>query len=40
MKTLEQACREKNIDLKSIEDELHIHVHLENSILYPKAFKF
>jgi regulator of cell morphogenesis and NO signaling len=23
--------------LKQFEDDLHIHVHLENNILYPKA---
>ena len=25
--------------LKQFEDDLHIHVHLENNILYPKALK-
>jgi regulator of cell morphogenesis and NO signaling len=26
--------------LEQFEDDLHIHVHLENNILYPKALKF
>jgi regulator of cell morphogenesis and NO signaling len=25
--------------LEQFEDDLHIHVHLENNILYPKALK-
>jgi len=26
--------------LKQFEDDLHVHVHLENNILFPKAMKF
>jgi iron-sulfur cluster repair protein YtfE (RIC family) len=38
-----EACREKGADISQLiqhlEDDLHIHVHLENNILYPKALK-
>jgi regulator of cell morphogenesis and NO signaling len=26
--------------LEQFEDDLHVHVHLENNILYPKALGF
>jgi regulator of cell morphogenesis and NO signaling len=36
------ACNTYRVALKLLEqfeDDLHIHVHLENNILYPKALK-
>ena len=36
----EDACNTYKVTLKMLEqfeDDLHIHVHLENNILYPKA---
>lgn len=36
------ACNTYSVSLKMLgqfEDDLHIHVHLENNILYPKALK-
>jgi len=36
----QDACNTYNVSLKLLhqfEDDLHIHVHLENNILYPKA---
>ncbi len=38
----EDACNTYRVSLKLLEqfeDDLHIHVHLENNILYPKALK-
>jgi len=38
----EDACNTYRVSLKQLEqfeDDLHIHVHLENNILYPKALK-
>ncbi len=38
----EDACNTYRVALKLLEqfeDDLHIHVHLENNILYPKALK-
>jgi len=38
----EDACNTYKVSLKLLEqfeDDLHIHVHLENNILYPKALK-
>ena len=38
----EDACNTYQVSLKLLEqfeDDLHIHVHLENNILYPKALK-
>jgi iron-sulfur cluster repair protein YtfE (RIC family) len=35
-KTLLQACNEKSLNPEGLED-LHIHVHLENNILFPKS---
>jgi regulator of cell morphogenesis and NO signaling len=38
----EDACNTYRVSLKMLEqfeDDLHIHVHLENNILYPKALK-
>ena len=38
----EDACNTYSVSLKLLEqfeDDLHIHVHLENNILYPKALK-
>lgn len=38
----EDACNTYKVSLKLLEqfeDDLHIHVHLENNILYPKAAK-
>jgi len=38
----EDACNTYRVALKMLEqfeDDLHIHVHLENNILYPKALK-
>jgi regulator of cell morphogenesis and NO signaling len=38
----EEACNTYRVSLKLLEqfeDDLHVHVHLENNILYPKAFK-
>jgi regulator of cell morphogenesis and NO signaling len=38
----EDACNTFRVSLKLLEqfeDDLHIHVHLENNILYPKALK-
>lgn len=38
----EDACNTYLVTLKTLEqfeDDLHIHVHLENNILYPKALK-
>jgi regulator of cell morphogenesis and NO signaling len=36
----EDACKTYLVTMKLLnqfEDDLHIHVHLENNILYPKA---
>jgi regulator of cell morphogenesis and NO signaling len=41
-KVPEDACNTYMVALKTLEqfeDDLHIHVHLENNILYPKALK-
>ena len=38
----EDACNTYRVSLKLLEqfeDDLHVHVHLENNILYPKALK-
>ena len=38
----DDACNTYRVALKLLEqfeDDLHIHVHLENNILYPKALK-
>ncbi len=38
----DDACNTYRVSLKLLEqfeDDLHIHVHLENNILYPKALK-
>ncbi len=38
----EDACNTYQVSLKLLEqfeDDLHVHVHLENNILYPKALK-
>ncbi len=41
-KTPEDACNTYMVAFKTLEqfeDDIHIHVHLENNILYPKAMK-
>jgi regulator of cell morphogenesis and NO signaling len=41
-KTPEDACNTYQVafkTLKQFEDDIHVHVHLENNILYPKAMK-
>jgi regulator of cell morphogenesis and NO signaling len=42
-KSLTEACMEKEADIsqliQKLEDDLLIHVHLENNILYPRALK-
>jgi regulator of cell morphogenesis and NO signaling len=39
-KTPEDACSTYQVAfkiLKQFEDDIHVHVHLENNILFPKA---
>ncbi|WP_167619345.1 iron-sulfur cluster repair di-iron protein [Maribellus sediminis] len=41
-KTPEDACNTYEVafkTMKQFEDDLHVHVHLENNILFPKALK-
>jgi regulator of cell morphogenesis and NO signaling len=41
-KTPDDACNTYKVafkTLKQFEDDIHVHVHLENNILYPKAIK-
>lgn len=44
--TLVEACRNKGVDIEQVvvelanleaERELHLHIHLENAVLFPRA---